>query len=477
MSKYLGIVALMIVFLVGGGVAAQATMTPAPTNTPDPRCPRLVRKALDITQTRCTIVGTNEVCYGHSVIEAASRREEFNFDEPGDIEDIIALQSLSLSTMDVVQEIWGVMLMEVRAGLQIDTQDSVTMVFFGDTRLEAAADVLEVRPSQNVRARVAPSLDAAVVATIAAEQTVYATGRTPDSEWVRVQLARDTLLSGWVSASLINTVRPDEDLSLLSAVLPEEPDNLATFGPMQAFYFQSGMDDAPCEEAPNSGLLIQTPEGAAAVTIWIDEVIIELNATAFLQAQSEGDLVVNVIEGTAKVTALDETQVAYAGTSISVPLDAELGASEPPTEAEPFDPDAVQSLPLELLKREVTVPDPLDPASGVPLAGSWQFAANVSQTQCEGDIVPFVLSGSQINVSVGANGDTVTLSDGSNSFTLNRVAQGQYSLSLASVVEGEAPILYEQIIRVLSPGEITGESRVNFPTCEFVLPFTMTYIP
>ena len=34
---------------------------------------------------------------------------------------------------------------------------------------------------------------------------------------------------------------------------------------MQAFYFRSGIGDAPCAEAPNSGILIQTPEGRQAL--------------------------------------------------------------------------------------------------------------------------------------------------------------------------------------------------------------------
>ena len=53
--------------------------------------------------------------------------------------------------------------------------------------------------------------------------------------------------------------------------LAEEP----LYNPMQAFYFQSGVD-AMCPAAPDSGMLIQTPEGVGEVTFLINEVDISL---------------------------------------------------------------------------------------------------------------------------------------------------------------------------------------------------------
>lgn len=453
--------------------AAQTNMTPTPT--PDPNCPQLVRKALDLTKTNCTILGRNQVCYGHSEVQASSRFEAFRFEQPGDIEEVISLQSLSLSAMSIAQQVWGVMLMQVQAGLQLDSPDNVTMVFFGDTELNARAQVLEVRVEENVNSRVQPSPSAALQEVLPAGATVYANARTDDSLWIRVQLNRETIRSGWVLASLVQT---DESLDLLPVVDPMLEDIQATFGPMQAFYFQSGKDDAPCEEAPNSGLLIQTPEGAASVTIWIDEVVIELNATAFLQAQPNGTLDVNVIEGFAKVTALSETQLAMAGTSVSVELDEDLNADSVPSSPEPFNPDDLKSLPTELLMREVTVPEPFDPTAGIPASGRWSFTVGARDMSCGAEIVPFVLSEGGVDVSTQDNGATLTLSDGGTSFTLNRAEKGRYTLSYISV-EGEGDtaqtILYEQVIEVVSATEATGFTNVYLPTCSFTIPFTMGY--
>lgn len=452
---------------------AQTNMTPTPT--PDPNCPQLVRKALDLTKSNCTILGRNQVCYGHSEIEASSRFEAFRFERPGDIEEVISLQSLSLSAMSIAQQVWGVMLMQVQAGLQLDSPDNVTMVFFGDTELNTRAQVLEISVTENANTRVQPSPSAALRDVLPAGTTVYANARTEDTSWIRVQLNRETIESGWVSASLVQS---DEALALLPVVDPLLEDIQATFGPMQAFYFQSGKEDAPCQEAPNSGLLIQTPEGAASVTIWIDEVVIELNATAFLQAQPNGTLDVNVIEGFAKVTALGETQTAMAGTSVSVELDDSLNADSVPTSPEPFDPDNLQSLPTELLTREVTVPEPFDPTAGIPAPGRWLFTVGARDLTCGEDSVPFVLSDGVIDVTFQNNGESITLSGSDTSFTLNRTAQGRYSLSYVSV-EGEGDnaqtILYEQVIEVVSATELTGFTNVYLPTCSFTIPFTMAY--
>jgi len=454
---------------VSVGVVAQGNITPTPT--PDPNCPNLVRKALDLTKTNCTVLGRNQVCYGHSEIQASSRFESFRFDKPGDIENVISLQSLSLSAMSLAEQVWGVMLMEVQAGLRLDSDDSVTMVFLGDTTLNTYADVFEVTVSQNVNTREFPSLDATLKAVLEADTSVYANARTEDGAWLRVQLNRDTIDSGWVLASLIES---DEDLSLLPVVDPNAEDVKAPFGPMQAFYFESGKADAPCEEAPNSGLLIQTPEGVASVTIWIDEVVIELNATAFLQAQADGTLDVNVVEGFARVTALGETQTAVAGTSVSVGLDENLNADSEPSLPEPFNPDNLQALPIELLQRPVTVPEPFDPTAGVPIDGRWQMTVGTQSSECGALAVPFVPSGGAFALSAGDEGETLTLSDGEVSFTFNRTERGRYSVSYITV-EGSDTILYEQTLEVVSVTQIVGQTRVNLPTCSFTIPFTMDF--
>ncbi|MCB9457611.1 MAG: hypothetical protein H6671_16620 [Anaerolineaceae bacterium] len=108
------------------------------------------------------------------------------------------------------------------------------------------------------------------------------------------------------------------------------------YSPLQAFYFSSGMGDSQCAEAPESGILIQTPKGQGQIAFRVNNVDIALGSTAFLQAAAGDALYVNLLEGQATVTAFDEAQTVLAGEMLSVPLDANLDASGPPTAPSPY---------------------------------------------------------------------------------------------------------------------------------------------
>lgn len=107
------------------------------------------------------------------------------------------------------------------------------------------------------------------------------------------------------------------------------------FAPMQAVYFRTGISDSPCVGAPESGILIQTPEGAGEVELTVNEVNITLGSSIFVQA---ADLLeVNVLDGFARLSAFGVSQTATAGTRVTVPLDATGVASAPPNPAEAYD--------------------------------------------------------------------------------------------------------------------------------------------
>lgn len=129
--------------------------------------------------------------------------------------------------------------------------------------------------------------------------------------------------------------------------------------PLQAFYFTSGIGDASCEEAPQSGLLVQTPDGAGEVFFVANGVEIALGSTAFLQAEPDGEMIVSVVEGQATLTAFDETIVVPAGTQSRIELDEEGLVMAAPQDAEPYDIDDLIALPLVLLEREVEIAEPL----------------------------------------------------------------------------------------------------------------------
>ncbi|MCB9450135.1 MAG: hypothetical protein H6672_01780 [Anaerolineaceae bacterium] len=122
------------------------------------------------------------------------------------------------------------------------------------------------------------------------------------------------------------------------------------YTPMQAFYFRSGMGDSPCAEAPESGILIQAPEGVDGVKLVVDEVRIQLGTTIFLQAAPGDALHVSVIEGQATISAFGETQTVPAGTRISVPIGENLAASGPPGALEPHAQETIDGV-LSMIER------------------------------------------------------------------------------------------------------------------------------
>jgi hypothetical protein len=117
--------------------------------------------------------------------------------------------------------------------------------------------------------------------------------------------------------------------------------------PFQAFYFRTGIGDAPCAEAPNSGILIQTPEGTGQIALTLNEVNIQLGSTAFLQAVPGEEMRLNLVNGLAVVKAFGVEQQALGGMRIRIPLDENLAASGPPHLPERCDDSDLQGIPVE----------------------------------------------------------------------------------------------------------------------------------
>lgn len=127
------------------------------------------------------------------------------------------------------------------------------------------------------------------------------------------------------------------------------------FAPMQAFTFTSGVDDRPCDEAPDSGLMIQTPAGAGEITLLVNEVTIDLGSTAFLQAEPGNEMAINIVEGQGQITFDGVTMPIPAGARARVPLDEDGMANGPPQGPEPYDPSTFESLPIVLLSDQIAI--------------------------------------------------------------------------------------------------------------------------
>lgn len=350
MIKLFGLFAMSIIV----GLAFVAPQSS--TSLQEQACERIVKSALDTTHEICSLAGRNEACYGHDMLEAEpqSRQSAFTFEKAGDIIDVSLIKKLRLSSMDVSTGNWGVALMNLQANLpDEETTQNVTLLLFGDVQINnlitPRSDVeIFPRTAANINIRRLPSDEAFVIGTLNPDQPVTARGRSEDGNWILIDIP-ETDQTGWVFTTLMNVPGGVENLSII------EP-GLIEYGPMQAFYVRTGNNTSACAEAPNDGLLIQTPEGVGEVRLWINEVKIRLGSTVFITAQENNQMTISTLEGHAAVEAQGVEYTAVEGTTVSIPMNRNLRPSAPPRPPKPYSKTNVEDLPVENLE------EPVDPA-------------------------------------------------------------------------------------------------------------------
>lgn len=328
---------------------------------PPGACDAIVEAALDATDALCQGTERNHACYGNVMLEAQAHTDvtDFNFDEVGERASLGTLHSLNLSGLDLAGEIWGVALMQVQANLP-DTLpgQNTTFLLFGDLSIEDLSEdytTTEMTVSTGVNVRLVPSDTASLLGSLAPGDTIRVTGQytNPDGErWARILYDEHRNSTGWVIGFAV-----DGDLNTQPQVEATDPH----YGPMQAFYFKTGIGQPTCVDAPQDGVLIQTPEGAGLVNFFVNGVEIELGSTAYLQAIPNETLNVNLIEGTAWVTANGVKQRLIPGTVSRIPVDADAWVTGTPRFPQPYDLDVIAPLlpPLDSLPVVIEdVPDP-----------------------------------------------------------------------------------------------------------------------
>ncbi|MBZ0300448.1 MAG: SH3 domain-containing protein [Anaerolineae bacterium] len=327
----------------------------------DDTCSAIVREAISIVEDECTLTGRNQACYGYVRLEATPREsvQDFNFAQRGDVVNVGDIDTLRLSALDPASDTWGVALMRLQANLPATLPgQNVTFLIFGNVEIQNAVPdspalaTVEITSGGSINVRSGPSTDNRVIGSLANGDTATANGRNQDGSWLRIQLPDSDAL-GWVYASL---VIPASDVSALSVV--DASDTSVPFTPMQAFYFRTGLGDAACAEAPQDGILIQTPAGAGKVQLRANDVDIELGSTAYLQAQAGADMVVSVVEGQGRITSGGTSVSVPAGAQVEIPLDDDLKASGPPGDPHPYDQALVQPLPVRALPDSITIASP-----------------------------------------------------------------------------------------------------------------------
>ncbi|MCU0497620.1 MAG: SH3 domain-containing protein [Anaerolineae bacterium] len=283
-------------FLLLLAVLGVVTFTTAQPAVPGGNaCTALVEQALIDVGNNCSDLARNSGCYGYNQVSASFVTEvaEDFFDQPADRADLISLQSMQTSPLDLDGQTWGVAVLNVQANVPNTLPgQAVTLLLFGDTEIENAvapeAALLPVDPisvvvraNQNrVNMRSGPGSNFNVIASIPNGTALAVDGRDETGTWARVSF--DDQL-GWISTTLI-AVSGTTALD----TLPIVTDKLNT--PMQAFYFTTGIGAIDCVEAPNV-LVIQSPENLTVnLTVNGAEFSIESTAGLFSTQDDLGTL-------------------------------------------------------------------------------------------------------------------------------------------------------------------------------------------
>ncbi len=134
------------------------------------------------------------------------------------------------------------------------------------------------------------------------------------------------------------------------ASLEADPDGGADFAaPMQAFRFSTGIGEPACAEAPNDGVLIQSPEGTT-VNFLVNGIEVEIGSTALLDIRQDSKLWVSNLEGSVVVTSDGVSQQVEPGYKV---------LTEPggvPHGYDVYTFGDVEDVPLSLLPRPITLP-------------------------------------------------------------------------------------------------------------------------
>lgn len=309
----------------------------------------------------CADMDENEVCYGNRDVMAQPRINTINFvfEQPGDRADLYNITSLVVTSVDTSDDQWGVAQMRLQVGSENGSRD-VTMLLFGRFEIENAVEntatvrIRMISFQQDMHQR--PDLTSPVLATVESHVLLDAVGRLADSSWLRVENPENGIV-GWIENAGLELVNSADSIGLLPVQDPDVP----YYSAMQAFYFENGSSDLGCDTIASDGLLIQTPEGQARISLLINEVSIELmstqlddsptGSTAFIQADSDQSqsMSVDVIDGQAQLETAEGSIVVNTGQQSAIPLSIDRapdGAPSSPIERDPSTNPVQALLPL-----------------------------------------------------------------------------------------------------------------------------------
>jgi hypothetical protein len=307
-------------------------------------CPALLQQWIEAVRQGCAGLAVNQVCYGNPDVSVqAPENVRIDFGDPGDVLGLSLARTLQTSAFDAAAESWGVALLNTRANL---LTTGVTLVAFGETRLEnnssAPDDFLALTGivrNTGAIVRAKPDAEAEEVNLRYAGDRVPVIGRLSDDSWFK-------LPEGWVTADV---VRFEDDTTLIPILSAESTLN-EIYAPMQSFRLRTGWQEEPCAGAPQSGVLVQTPDSASDVVLVVNGAELRLTGTLLLQTTTEGRTVASLLEG---VLTYGEDGLLQPAQTVQYGFNGDDIRYEQPTD---YDYGRARFLPLVLLPREFELP-------------------------------------------------------------------------------------------------------------------------
>lgn len=344
----------------------------------------------------CTNIGENEACYANFEVTAIPQENspEFAFAQPGDNADLAYIRSLFLSALSETDDRWGIAQLRLLARRAHGSED-IILLLFGDVEVENQVGNTLSFPVQlantsglNVRSSASPN--AQVVDSISSEDDILAVARLADSSWIRV-VNQNSGIMGWSAANFLTPLGDQR-----FADLPEQASTQPYYGPMQAMIYRSGEGAGACGTVQSDGMLIQTPQGVARVSLLINEVSVELisspqyGATAFVTSNPNEGMTLSMLTGAATVEANGTQFFVDANTQTTIGIGANGTANSQPSVPTTYDVESLSNLSLLPLVVNADTPLGTNAVRAVPPgannngdAGS--TATNVATTESSGN--------------------------------------------------------------------------------------------
>ena len=286
----------------------------------DRACPALQDRAIGSVSSACAEQEINSICFGHPTVSLAWLPDvaTTEFSLPGDQAASNSVDWFSASSED---KTWGTARILFAAyppdGLEAQT---AALLAFGDVALfppppaSIPAPLLDiaVAATQGANLRAEPNTDAQIIRTLAHRTALKAVRLNEDGTWIQAYAGPEEI--GWISRELAAG-----DINLLQSA-PRDNVGAPLWSPWQAFDFRSGIDDAPCAGAADSGLLLQSNQFQPPRQFWLNGLDIRLNGAVFLQAQIDAGMSIYVLDGEASIIVPEARVVVKSGFYTRVPL-------------------------------------------------------------------------------------------------------------------------------------------------------------